>query len=46
MNIYTVKVRFSDGEVAFIEVEATSEDDALNSAMPISLEIIKSEMDV
>lgn len=43
MNVYTVKVRFSDGEVAYVEVTAYSDAEALENAMPISFEIIKEE---
>lgn len=39
MEEFNVKVKFSDGQYVIVEVEAENEDEALNKAMPISLEI-------
>jgi hypothetical protein len=39
MKEYIVEVKFIDGTIVNIEVEAENDDDALNMAMPISLRL-------
>lgn len=39
METYEVELSFIDGTTVVIEIEADSEDDALNKAMPIGLRI-------
>jgi hypothetical protein len=39
MKDYNVEVKFIDGTKVIVEVEAENEDEALDKAMPISLNI-------